>query len=284
MTATPSLQGEGKGPTVPELESEQRDTARARREVPLISVVTVTLNDKAGLEKTIASVMGQADADRLDHIIVDGGSDYDVAGVVAALGSKARLRSEPDDGLFYAMNKGLRLATGTYIIFMNSGDCFAESDVVQHLGKATGNGMADVVYGDSRERLQSGDLVYKRSRDMRWIGIGMNTHHQSIFYGRQMLTRANIRYNTDYRLAADYEFTLRSYRAARNVARLNSPVAEFQSGGRSQEQYQEAHREQSRIREDIYGSKTFARLILTGHLLNGLLRRRLPQIYWWLKK
>lgn len=253
-------------------------------DLPLISVVTVTLNDKEGLKKTIESVMRQGELKRLEHIIVDGASSYDIFGLVAELGSNARCWSEPDGGLFDAMNKGIELATGTFVIFMNSGDCFAEDDIVREVKSAMSNETPDIIYGDSLEQLESGEVAYKRGRDMRWIGIGMNTHHQSFLYRRGMLNEKGIRYNLDYRLAGDYEFTLLCHRAARCTVRLRTPVSVFLSGGLSQVRYAEAHREQAKIREKFFNSRLFAHAILYAQLLNGLLRRRLPALYWRLKQ
>lgn len=267
-----------------ELMIENAEESRQPRVAPLVSVISVTLNDRDGLEKTIESVMAQTASNRLEHIIVDGVSNYDVDGLIARMGSNARSLSEPDQGLFDAMNKGIELATGTYVIFLNSGDAFADSEIVQRVVDVAQEPLPDIIYGDSLERLESGEVVYKRGRDMRWIGIGMNTHHQSIFYTLKLLNQHQIRYNLAYRLAGDYDFTVRSYQASRNTTRLDTPISLFQSGGLSQVKYSEAHQEQARIRENVYRSRSFARLILFAQHLNGILRRRMPAVYWSLKK
>lgn len=267
-----------------ELMIENAEASQQPCMAPLVSVVTVTLNDRDGLAKTVKSVMAQTVVDRLEHIIVDGASGYDVAGMIAGMGSDARLLSEPDQGLFDAMNKGIDLAIGTYVIFMNSGDAFADPAIVQSVVDVAQEPLPDIIYGDSLERLESGEVVYKRGRDIRWIGIGMNTHHQSIFYKLKLLNQHQIRYNLAYRLAGDYEFTVRSYQASGHTTRLDTPVSLFQSGGLSQVKYSEAHQEQARIREDVYRSRSFARLVLFAQHLNGVLRRRMPAVYWSLKK
>lgn len=261
-----------------------QDLAIEKREVPLISVVTVTLNDSEGLRKTIKSVKRLTEIDRIEHIIVDGGSNYEVSELIDTLGSNALLYSGPDKGLFDAMNKGIRQATGTYVIFMNSGDCFADNHIVRHVYESMRTEIPDIIYGDSLELLESGTVVYKRGRSMRWIAIGMNTHHQSILYRLEVIRQHHIHYNLEYRLAGDYEFTLLCYRASRCTARLQTPISIFQSGGMSQTRYFEAHQEQAQIRGEVFRSRLFANLVLYTQVLNGLLRRRLPGLYWWLKR
>ena len=98
-----------------------------------ISVITVNLNHKEGLLKTIESVINQTDLLRLEYLIIDGGSSD---------GSQELIRnyepflsywvSEPDRGIYDAMNKGISRATGDYLIFLNAGDLFANQNVLQH--------------------------------------------------------------------------------------------------------------------------------------------------------
>lgn len=251
---------------------------------PLLSIITVTLDDPEGLKRTVESVNSQSGDALCEQLVIDGVSNYDVAGLLLELNAPARLISEKDEGLYDAMNKGIREAKGDYLFFLNSGDCFDGTEVIQALQDAVRGSPADLVYGDSRERLEDGTIVYKRARDIRWIGMGMHTHHQAIFYRRSLGQTHNIDYDLQYRLAADYEYTLRYARVAAGVKRIDLPVCIFQSGGRSQIKYHEAHVEQAKIREKHFGSKVFARAVLGAQKLNLLLRKRLPAVYWFLKR
>ncbi|MFC3119381.1 glycosyltransferase [Jhaorihella thermophila] len=106
------------------------DTAKP----PLISVITITLNDRDGLARTIQSLQAQVGAPEVEHIIVDGMSDYDVARLLAELGSTAILHQGRDAGLYDAMNRGTSLARGDYLLYLNGGDVLARENVLATVG------------------------------------------------------------------------------------------------------------------------------------------------------
>ena len=105
---------------------------------PDLSVVTVVLNDKKGLEKAISSVRRQTGLE-IEHIIVDGGSN-DGSADIAALHSTISIESKPDGGIYPAMQRGASAATGEFLIFCNSGDAlFGESYVAEAVSKLQGS-------------------------------------------------------------------------------------------------------------------------------------------------
>ena len=125
-----------------------------------ISVVTITYNAAEVLQSTLDSVMMQ-DFPHVEHLIVDGASKdstvkiaqtYKIASDEAENGHKIRISSEPDDGLYDAMNKGLQRATGDYIVFLNAGDCFPAADTLELVALAAEAGDGEerpaVLYGD----------------------------------------------------------------------------------------------------------------------------------------
>ena len=100
---------------------------------PLVSVVTVVRNDPAGLARTIDSVASQ-DYPRIEYLVIDGASTDETPDVLKSHQAKVnRWISEPDAGIYDAMNKGARLASGEYVCFMNAGDTFAASDTVTRM-------------------------------------------------------------------------------------------------------------------------------------------------------
>jgi putative colanic acid biosynthesis glycosyltransferase len=175
---------------------------------PKISVVTINLNMRDGLKGTIESVIAQ-DYPNLEYLVIDGGSQDGSTDLIREYADGIDYWvSEPDRGLYDAMNKGARAATGEWVIYMNAGDRFhdekAVSDVFRdpHLD-------ADLVYGHaliSYEREQVKRLVLAQSPSV--LPLRMNCSHQSLF------TRCGIVLGSPFSLglmAADYEFLVRMH-------------------------------------------------------------------------
>ena len=95
-----------------------------------VSVITVVYNDVEGLKRTIPSVLNQRSND-YEYIILDGGSTDGTLEYLSSLSIKGKIKSEPDTGIYNAMNKGLQMATGEYTIFLNSGDWFHSPDAIE---------------------------------------------------------------------------------------------------------------------------------------------------------
>lgn len=172
---------------------------------PLLSVVTVNFNNMAGLESTLASVSSQSFAD-YEHIIIDAGSTDGSADVVRRYAESSPhctfWVSEPDNGIYDGMNKGIDHASGEYLLFMNSGDYLDGRDV---LSRVTFDG-SDYIYGDVKVVLASGETVYVRSPyplDPVFILLKDTICHQSCFINRRLF-RDGQRYRTDYVLASDW--------------------------------------------------------------------------------
>ena len=108
------------------------------------------------------------------------------------------------------MNKGMDRAGGLYLIFMNAGDLFAQDTALQTIRRAAeaADPLPDFIYGDSRETEPGRpDGFYKKARSHEHIGRGMPAHHQAMLYRRA--AAGNLRYDLQYKIAADYDFTAR---------------------------------------------------------------------------
>lgn len=141
--------------------------------LPRVSVITVVMNDAVGLSRTISSVAAQ-DYGNIQYVIVDGGS---TDGSLDLIKSQNHLVdswiSEPDEGIYHAMNKGLALADGEWVLFMNAGDEFSSTGALS-LAAALINGGVDVVYSD---------WIYRRSGTLAKANLPkMNVRHQSVMY------------------------------------------------------------------------------------------------------
>jgi putative colanic acid biosynthesis glycosyltransferase len=186
--------------------------------------------------------------------------------------------SEPDDGIYDAMNKGLERANGQFVIFMNAGDVFATPYILETIAEQT-ELKPDFIYGDSLEE-NNGKLFYKRAKPYSKIKYGMFTHHQAMIYARR--TIGDMRFDTQYKIAADYDFTWRFLeKAKRPVYILEEPLCIFEGGGVSQQNAKLGRQEQKTIRE--------TRNILSPILNTGLyvlqsfvwkVRNITPRIFW----
>ena len=149
---------------------------------PLITIVTVVLNDRNGIERTLTSVVSQTFENR-QHIVVDGQSTDGTVEFLREHRSKFdALLSEPDCGIYDAMNKGLRLAAGDWLVFMNAGDAFASVDSLA-LATVAISSDADVVYSDvifRRQHLDERILCHHQL---------MRVHHQAIVYRKALHDR-----------------------------------------------------------------------------------------------
>lgn len=195
---------------------------------------------------------------------------------------QARITSEPDDGIYDAMNKGLEKATGDYIIFMNAGDMFADDEVLKTIHHKIGDGRPDFIYGDSWENGPSG-RHYKKARPHRQILWGMFTHHQAMLYRRAALK--NLKFNTQYTIAADYDLTLQFLNGHTETLYIPIPICVFESGGISQTRVMQGRQEQYVSRAHHTACSISKNSTIYGlQTLIWQVRSYLPALYWFLKK
>jgi len=176
-----------------------------------ISIVTVTYNSEKTLGATLRSVAAQ-DYQGIEHIVVDGGSTDGTLALVKEAGANvAQLISEPDRGIYDAMNKGIALARGEFVGFLNSDDILHSPQSISHIVRAAHDG--DVVYGDL-EYVDENDLdrvirrwnsgAYSKKR----LAFGWMPPHPT-FYARRSLMIQKGKFDIEMRIAADYEYMLR---------------------------------------------------------------------------
>ncbi len=190
---------------------------------PLISVITITFNASETLPLTMESVAEQTFTD-FEHIIVDGASTDDTILIGRKLGTSGlRIISEPDNGLYDAMNKGIKLACGRYLIFLNSGDKFHASDTLSAYADAIESQNPDIVYGDTDivdiegKRIGPRHLSAPEILTVDSFRKGMLICHQAFMVRRDISPL----YDTDYRFSADYDWCIRCIKASRAGNRVN---------------------------------------------------------------
>jgi glycosyltransferase involved in cell wall biosynthesis len=186
---------------------------------PIITIVTVCLNNKDMLKKTVCSVKAQ-DYPHIDYLVIDGAS---TDGTRDFLSNERILRwiSEPDSGIYNAMNKGIRMAKGDWVIFMNAGDTFVTSDTIS---KIFSQGQeADVIYGD----VVKDNLIKKAEPPHN--GHRMYFCHQSVFV--KTICLREFPFDESHRMSADFKQMKQLYLAGKTFLQLDFPIAVFDTSG-----------------------------------------------------
>lgn len=177
---------------------------------PLISIITVVFNGEKYLEQTIRSVLGQTYS-HLEYIIVDGGSTDETLAIIRRYQEKlAKWISEPDKGLYDAMNKGIRMANGEIIGMINSDDWY-EPDAVELVVEAyRKNPTKKIFHADRMDVLLDGSRRLKKfnASKFKLVYYGMTYNHPSMFVHSDIYKKLN--YNIELRALSDYEFVLRN--------------------------------------------------------------------------
>jgi glycosyltransferase involved in cell wall biosynthesis len=186
----------------------------------IFSIITVTYNADKVLERTILSVLNQS-YPQLEYIIIDGNSSDETKKIIERYTSGLSYWvSEPDSGLYDAMNKGLRKATGDYVWFLNAGDILPHNNTVQELAAiAAESGMPDILYGetdlmDINEKIIAARRL-KAPETLTWksFRMGMLVCHQSFIVRREIAEK----YDMQYRFSADFDWCIRCMKSAKTI-------------------------------------------------------------------
>lgn len=198
----------------------------ALRKKTTFSIVTVVFNGETVIEETILSCLKQ-DYDLIEYILIDGASTDKTIPIIEKYREKISIVvSEPDSGIYDAMNKGILLATGDWIIFMNAGDTFQKSSVIATIADfiEREHSKMDVIYGDTLYSFQ-GNLLLIRPLALEKIKREMIACHQSTFV-KTSLIKENL-FNLRYRLAADYEMFYKLYFQKKTFRYINLTISIF---------------------------------------------------------
>lgn len=243
------------------------------------SIITITYNAGAFLPRTVESVLSQHYRD-IEHIIIDGAStdstlsvaqDYMQRSYAAQNGHEVRIVSEPDNGLYDAMNKGLRQASGDYICFLNAGDFFPNANVLDTIVSRSLTGksrqqLPAVIYGDTDIVDNDGNFLRHRRlappRNLTWRSFrkGMLVCHQA-FYARLDIART-VPYDTRYRYSADVDWCIRVMKEAERMgaglAYVDSVVVNYTQEGQTTKHHRDSLKERYRVMQCHYGAFTTA--------------------------
>lgn len=180
-----------------------------------LSVITVCMNARETIGEALASIHGQSYRS-VEHIVIDGASrDGTVEVLRAHRAGISRLVSEPDEGLYFAMNKGIALASGEFLGFLNADDIYAEVEVLQKVANVLQSGNVDAVYGDLvyvRQSDPDAAVRYWKSRPYEpgLIERGWMPAHPTLFVRTAILKKLG-GFDTRYRYQSDYELIVRLF-------------------------------------------------------------------------
>ncbi len=240
-----------------------------------ISIITVVYNGEKVLERTIESIRNQTFRD-LEYIIIDGNSKDGTKAIIEKYKADiSQWISEPDKGLYDAMNKGLRLAKGKYVLFLNAGDQFQEKTTLEQVFRSSV--IADIYYGETMmvndanediglRRLKAPEILNRES-----LINGMLVCHQSFIMRREIAPEYNLR----YKIAADYEWMLQCLKRSKTNVNTHQIIARFLDGGMNKSNIQTALKERFGVMVKEYGFfRTAAMHILIGFRFSWFVLRK----------
>jgi glycosyltransferase involved in cell wall biosynthesis len=202
-----------------------------------ISIITVSFNSAATIRQTIESVLAQ-DYPALEYIVVDGASKDGTVEILKSFGDKIRFISEPDKGIYDAMNKGLKLATGDAIGTIGGDDFYPNNQVISEVAKAFIASQADAVYGDIQfinpDDIHTIVRYWKAGEYSRenWLNGWMPPHLS--FYLKKSAFEKYGDYITDFTCSGDYELMLRMlYKNKLSAHYLPLTLTTMRNGGTS---------------------------------------------------
>jgi glycosyltransferase involved in cell wall biosynthesis len=220
---------------------------------PRLSVITIVYNNVRDIERTMLSVLNQT-YPRLEYIIIDGNSTDGTLEIINKhQPGISKLVSEPDKGIYDAMNKGLALATGDYVLFMNSGDEIYSSETVEKVFASEPG--ADIYYGETEMYDQLwrslGQRRHQAPERFSWKSFqwGMSISHQAI-YIKKSITEP---FDMKYQLSSDIDWIIKAAKKARKIVNTHMYVAKYMVGGMSKARHKQSLLERFDIFTKHYG-------------------------------
>ncbi len=220
---------------------------------PKISIITVVYNGNQTIEATIKSVLNQS-YKNIEYIIIDGDSNDGTQDIIKSYENGiSKWISEPDKGIYDAMNKGIEISTGDYIWFMNSGDEIADNAVLEEIISSNPN--SDIYYGDTIMIDSDGKEIGNRRLTppeyLTWKSFtrGMLVSHQSFIVKKDIIKP----YNLNYQFSADFEWCLLAIKNANQITNTQRTLSKFLDGGITKQNIIPGLKERFKIMSEQYG-------------------------------
>lgn len=226
---------------------------------PKFSIITVTFNAAETIEDTIQSVITQT-YKNIEYIIIDGGSKDSTMDIVKKYSQHIScVISEPDNGLYDAMNKGIKVSTGDYLCFLNSGDCLHEDDTLLNIVHSIRGcqSLPDVIYGETEIVNSEGHFLRMRRlstpEHLSWKSFrnGMLVCHQAFFAKRELAIEEL--YNLKYRFSADFDWCIRIMKKSKVLHNSHLTIIDYLNEGMTTRNHRASLKERFRIMCKHYG-------------------------------
>ena len=241
------------------------------------SVITICKNNLEELKRTYSSLNSQEHSN-YEWIIIDGNSSDGTKDWLINTPVATKWKSEPDNGIYDAMNKGISLSGGKYLIFMNSGDCFENNSTLSNCQLfIEQNNSPGFVYGDSVDIAENGTRYYRKAKNHLKNWKGMITQHQAMFFNKELL--ADHKYPEEFKLSGDYAFISAFLKKldSKDILYINSPICKFSMGGLNEIKRFNALDEDYKIRKDIIKLPLFVNSSLYFlHFVHTLIKKSNP--------
>lgn len=196
---------------------------------PLISIVTVVYNGEKYFEETIQSVINQT-YDNVEYIIIDGGSTDGTLDIIKKYEDRVDYWvSERDSGIYDAMNKGIDLASGDWINFMNGGDLFSSYQIIKKIFRNKHYSIYKIIFGDTVIDYKLFKKIFKADSNLKHLWKGMCFTHQSTFINSTF--HKNNKFKSNIKIGADFEFFYSSYIKGVQFKYLNQVISIMEIGG-----------------------------------------------------
>lgn len=194
--------------------------------MPKITIITVCYNAINSIEKTIISILSQT-YKNLEYIIIDGGSTDGTIDVIKKYEKQISYwKSEPDKGVYDAMNKGIELATGEWVNFMNAGDSFYNTEVLQSLNLYFSDSQTDIIYGDTCIEINNKNKYRVIPENISNIELHLPFCHQSCFV-KSSIIKNNL-FLLQYKYVADYAMFYKFYQLGYKFKYINHIISNYQ--------------------------------------------------------
>lgn len=243
---------------------------------PKLSIITIVYNNVRDIERTMLSVLEQSYGN-IEYIVIDGASTDGTLAVIEKYQSRlAKFVSEQDQGIYDAMNKGLKMATGDYVLFMNSGDEIYSLETVADVFATAPSG--DIYYGETEmfdENWNSlGQRRHSAPEHFNWksFRLGMSISHQAIYIKRSLTEPYDLR----YKYSADIDWIIKAAKKSSNIVNTHLYVAKYMVGGMSKKKHLESLKERFRIFSHYYGfiPNLFSHIFIALNLVQYFIRHR----------
>ena len=252
----------------------------------ILSIITINRNNAAGLEKTMRSVAAQTYGD-FEYVVVDGASTDKSVEVIrsleASFGGRLKWISEPDKGIYNAMNKGIGMASGDYLQFLNSGDSLASGDVVERMaGALKTNGFPPILYGNLLKDTPDGKVWRNKGfagKPITFLGFYIGSLNHPSSYIKRSLFEKYGRYDESLKIVSDWKWFIQSIiLGGEKPVYADIDVTLFDTGGISETNKSLNSVERKRVLNELFPSGVLADYDSWSTSINQM--RRLKRHPW----